>query len=99
MERPGLDRPKPPSGGFFFLKAPTSPGKRPLFKICRMSALGQKRTFAAHSRHTAFLNMTQTTMPITMIAAAKTIRKTLVSSAMEHPFFPYHHNAPVPPDL
>ena len=53
-----------------------------------MSALGQKQTLAALSRHAAFLNMTQTTMPITIIAAAKTIRKVLVSSAMERPFFP-----------
>ena len=67
--------------------------------VWSMSALGQKRTFAAHSRHAAFLNMTKTTMPITIIAAAKTIRKVLVSSAMERPFFGDHHNAPVPPDL
>jgi hypothetical protein len=59
-----------------------------------MSALGH-----GHSRHAAFLNMTKTTMPITIIAAAKTIRKVLVSSAMERPFFRDHHNAPVPPYL
>ena len=53
-----------------------------------MSAKGQERTLAAYSRHEAFLNMTQTTIPITIIAAAKIIRKVLASSAMERPFFP-----------
>jgi len=51
-----------------------------------MSALGHKQTFAAYWGHEAFLNMTQTTMPITTIAATKTIRKVLASSAMERPF-------------
>ena len=67
-----------------------------------MSALGQKRTFAlqqvmsalpaileeAFGRgHETFLNMTQTTKPITITAAAKMIRKVLASSAMVRPFF------------
>ena len=64
-----------------------------------MFALGQKRTFAALSRHADFLNTTQTTMLITIIAAAKTIRKVLGSSSMDRPFFRDHQNAPVPPDL
>jgi hypothetical protein len=64
-----------------------------------MSTLGQKQAFAAYSRHEAFLNMAQTTTPITIIAAAKTIRKVLVSSAMERPFSRDQHNAPVPPDM
>ena len=53
-----------------------------------MSAMGHKRTFAAYLRHEAFLNMTQTTMPNTIVAAAKIIRNVLASSAMERPFFP-----------
>jgi hypothetical protein len=36
--------------------------------------------------HETFLNMTQTTKAITIVAAAKTIRKVLVSSAMGAPF-------------
>src|SRR5262249_37078075 len=53
-----------------------------------VSAKGDKRTFEAYSRYETLLNMTQTTMPITVIAAAKIIRKVLVSIAMERPFFP-----------
>ena len=37
--------------------------------------------------HETFLNTVQTTKAITIITAAKTIRKVLVSSAMGLPFF------------
>jgi hypothetical protein len=63
-----------------------------------MSALDHKRV-AAYSRHVTFLNMIQTAMPTPKTAAAKTIRKVLVSSAMERPFPRDQHNAPVPPDM
>jgi hypothetical protein len=67
-----------------------------------MSALGQKQTFALQQvmsaypqywrdhlgrGHETFLNITQTTKPMTITAAAKMIRKVLVSSAMLRPFF------------
>jgi hypothetical protein len=64
-----------------------------------MSALGRQRTVAAYSRQVTFLNMIQTAMPTPKIAAAKTIRKVLVSSAMELPFPRDQHHAPVPPDM
>jgi len=49
-------------------------------------------------RHVTFLNMIQTAMPTPKIAAAKTIRKVLMSSAMERPFLRDPHNAPVRTD-
>src|SRR5262249_41734558 len=53
--------------------------------VSAISALGQKRTFAEHSCHPAFLSITQMTTPITKIAATKTIRKVFVSSAIQRP--------------
>jgi hypothetical protein len=64
-----------------------------------MSALGRQQTVAACARQVTFLNMIQTAMPTPKIAAAKTIRKVLVSSAMERPFPRDRHHAPVPPDM